>query len=83
MAGLADLLRQAGRDGEAEPLFREALEGRQKSLGVRHRETMQSTRALTTLLRDIRQDAEEAEVVETEAKQAALDAEIGDLMFDD
>lgn len=48
---LALLLQCQGRLGDAEPLYREALAGRRKGLGDRHRDTLVAVQNLADLLR--------------------------------
>ena len=48
---LASELQAQGKFGAAEPLFREALEGRRSALGARHRKTLISMNSLGLLLR--------------------------------
>ena len=52
MNNLALLLSDQGKNDEAEPLYREALAGRQLALGADHTHTRGSAAGLEALLRD-------------------------------
>jgi hypothetical protein len=50
VSNLASLLEAQGKLTEAEPLFRRALEGRERQLGAAHPDTLSSASALASLL---------------------------------
>eukprot|EP00302_Diacronema_sp_CCMP2436_P001448 CAMPEP_0179845960 /NCGR_PEP_ID=MMETSP0982-20121206/5299_1 /TAXON_ID=483367 /ORGANISM="non described non described, Strain CCMP 2436" /LENGTH=1184 /DNA_ID=CAMNT_0021731055 /DNA_START=41 /DNA_END=3597 /DNA_ORIENTATION=- len=51
-SAIGKLLHDQGRLGEAEPLLRRALEGRERQLGVNHPSTLTSVNNLASLLQD-------------------------------
>ena len=53
---LAKLLQAQGKLGEAEPLFRRTLEGRERQLGADHPSTLTSANNLALLLEAQAQD---------------------------
>ena len=60
LMSVADLLKQQGKYADAEPLYREALDGRRRELGDAHSDTLDSINGLAVLLKDQRKydDAE-------------------------
>ena len=52
MNNLAVLLKDQGHYADAEPLYREALQGRREALGPRHPDTLRSLNDLATVLKD-------------------------------
>ncbi len=73
---MSELLRRRHKFDEAEPLIREALEGRRETLGTRHADTLHSLVALGITLK-VRRKLDEAESLLREALEVRQETKRG------